>query len=447
MLLVGDLHIHSRVKDRIVDIIRKYVLDHSDERNIIFLWDYVYHFSYDRVALLSLYTLFLELFSQWKNVYILAWNHDWIGNTFVFEEAKRTYEMISNNFVWENKWWKIEFITKPKVENIEWEDVLFLPYFLEIGESLEIASQACNDWINESFSVEIGKTIKTLFESKKKNEIISAKVNQMLLDYVQKYSKLTVIHHYYIEWINFPWQRGRFYFNDIAISRLFCELPNIKMISGHLHQWFVYKNYLCTGSLRNTSPLEVNHIKMLFKCSDNSAKWSMVFVNPYFLIDQMSFWAKSKSTWSADRDIDLYSSMLSEWQNSKINQEFVDEFVLSTIEQNKVNYKWSDIWDVDFNLEYKIENKDISVSMKVEDMDYDRIYDYIDQDLYKRLKDVKLKKNLVVTKDLFEKMDIEGKNLTQWFSDWKWLLKDYLTNKYPEEFDKYLDFLKKEKII
>jgi hypothetical protein len=58
-------------------------------------------------------------------------------------------------------------------------------------------------------------------------------------------------------------------------------------------------------------------------------------------------------------------------------------------------------------LEYKIENKDISVSMKVEDMDYDKIYDYIDQDLYKRLKDVKLKKNLVVTKDLFEKMDIE----------------------------------------
>gem|GEM_PF-5128073 len=47
--------------------------------------------------------------------------------------------------------------------------------------------------------MEIGKTIKTLFESKKKNEIISAKVNQMLLDYVQKYSKLTVIHHYYIE--------------------------------------------------------------------------------------------------------------------------------------------------------------------------------------------------------------------------------------------------------
>jgi hypothetical protein len=60
---------------------------------------------------------------------------------------------------------------------------------------------------------------------------------------------------------------------------------------------------------------------------------------------------------------------------------------------------------------------------------------------------VKLKKNLVVTKDLFDKLNVEGKNLSAWFSDWKWLLKEYLTNKYPEDFEKYLDFLKKEKII
>jgi hypothetical protein len=68
---------------------------------------------------------------------------------------------------------------------------------------------------------------------------------------------------------------------------------------------------------------------------------------------------------------------------------------------------------VEFDLKHNIENKDMSVSIKVEDIDYDKIHDYIDQDLYKKLKDVKLKKNLVVTKDLFEKMDIEGKNLTQ----------------------------------
>jgi hypothetical protein len=52
-----------------------------------------------------------------------------------------------------------------------------------------------------------------------------------------------------------------------------------------------------------------------------------------------------------------------------------------------------------------------------------------------------------VTKDLFDKMDIEWKNLSAWFSDWKGLLKEYLTNKYPEDFEKYLDFLKGEKIL
>jgi len=404
MLLIWDLHINSRVKDRVVDTIRKYVLDNPDEKNIIFLGDYVYHFSYDRSALLYLYTLFLELFSQWKNVYILAWNHDWIGNTFVFEEAKRTYEMITNNFVSNDKWWKIEFITKPKVENIEWEDVLFLPYFLEIDELLsswakskdiKLYSSTGSEWQIS----EIETTIKTLSESSKKNEFISAKVNQILLDYVQKYTKLTIIHHYYIEWVNFPWQRWRFYFNDIAISKLFCDLENIKMISGHLHQWFVYKNYLCTGSVWNTSPLEVNHIKMLFSYSNNIAKWNMIFVNPYFLIDKMSSWEESK-------DINLDSSTDSEWQKLQIDEKFVDDFVLDTIEQNKKNYDWSDIWDVEFDLKHNIENKDISVSIKVEEMDYDKIYDYIDKELYKKLRDVKLKKNLVVTKDLFEKMDI-----------------------------------------
>jgi len=441
MLLIWDLHINSRVKDRLVDTIRKYVSDNSNEKNIIFLGDYVYHFSYDRAALLWLYTLFLELFSQWKNVYILAWNHDWIGSTFVFEEAKRTYEMITNNFVSNDKWWKIEFITKPKVENIEGEDVLFLPYFIEnfevrsekweiTNEKWEIRNEPRSQWQGNNWEVMvIDKVIEKLSESKKKNEIISAKINQILLDYVQKYSKITVIHHYYIEWVSFPWQRWRFYFNDIAISKLFCDLENIKMISGHLHQWFVYKNYLCTGSVRNTSPLEVNHIKMLFNYSNNLAKWSMIFVNPYFLISE---------EW-------IVQSV--KWKNSIIDEELVDEFVLSTIEQNKNNYNWSEFWNVDFDEKFVLNKKDMSVSIKVEDMDYDKIYDYIDQELYKKLRDVKLKKNLVVTKDLFEKMDLEGKNLTQWFSDWKNLLKDYLKNKYPDENEKYLDFLKKEKII
>jgi hypothetical protein len=40
---------------------------------------------------------------------------------------------------------------------------------------------------------------------------------------------------------------------------------------------------------------------------------------------------------------------------------------------------------------------------------------------------VKLKKVYEQTDDLFEKMDIEWKNLTSWFSDWKGLLKIFFS--------------------
>ncbi len=115
MLLIWDLHINSRIKDRVIDGMKKYVKENNDEKNIVFLWDYVYHFSYDRGALLALYNFMLELFSQWKNVYVLAWNHDWIWSTFVFEEAKRTFETINGVFESNNKDGKIEFITKPRI--------------------------------------------------------------------------------------------------------------------------------------------------------------------------------------------------------------------------------------------------------------------------------------------------------------------------------------------
>ena len=450
MLLIWDLHINSRVKDRLIDGMRKYIQDNNDEKNIVFLWDYVYHFSYDRVALLALYNFFLELFAEGKNVYVLAGNHDWLWNTFVFEEARRTFETINwvvenidNNNNNNNNNWKIEFIVEPKIENIEGEEFLFLPNFLETKTFVEKNKIENKLWWDYD---EIIKTIETLSESKKKNELASADINKILLSYVEKYvaesKKLTVIHHYYIEWISFPWQRGRFYFNDISLSRLFCDIGHIKMISGHLHQWFVHQNYFCTGSTWHTSPLEINQAKWMFKYVDWTVEGKMMFINPYFMIEDIN--KKEKSS--------LFETEDSEQAKIVVDDKFVEEFILKVIEDNKSNYKniidiWNNIWDINFDENYELDNKDISVSMQVEDVNYDEIYSYIDEELFKKLKDVKLKKNLVVTKDLFDKMDIEWKNLSAWFSDWKWLLKDYLTNKYPEEFEKYLDFLKWEKIL
>ena len=416
MLFFGDLHINSRIIDRVLESMKDWISQNSDEQNLIFLGDYVYHFSYDREALLKLYSFFLELYQGWKNVYILAGNHDWLGNTFVFEEAKRTYEIIKNVF---DKWergGKIEFITQPKVEQIEWENILFLPYCLEIDSSLRSEWQG---WWTEF--VEIGNTINTLSKSQNKNEKFSAELNKLLLEYYKKYGKLTVIHHYYTEWVNFPWQRWRFYFNDVALSHLFCELNWLKLISGHLHQWFAYKNYFCTWSVWNTSPLEVNQAKMLFKYLDWKMSGKMFFVNPYFQVKNIEEW-------------------------TKVDDNCLESFKKEVIRENINNYKnqWR---DVEINSDYDMKNKDISVSLSVWNMNYEDMYSYIDEDLFKQLKDVKLKKVYEQTDDLFEKMDIEWKNLTSWFADWKGLLKDYLKVKYPNEYEKYLDFLKKENIL
>lgn len=424
MLLFGDLHINSRICDRVIETMKDWASQNQNEKNLIFLWDYVYHFSYDREALLKLYSFFLELYQEWKNVYILAWNHDWLGNTFVFEEAKRTYDIIKNVFHWDENGGKIEFITEPKVENIDWEDILFLPYCLEINDVISSDNEkSINDKVDFSPTVrnDLENTVNTLSKSQNKNEKFSAELNKLLLEYYQKYGKLTVIHHYYTEWVNFPWQRWRFYFNDIALSHLFCELDWLKLISGHLHQWFAYKNYFCTWSVRNTSPLEVNQAKMLFKYSDWKMFGKMFFVNPYFQVKNIAEWVK-------------------------VDDNFLESFKKEVIWENIRNYEnqWR---DVEINSDYEMKNKDVSVSLSVWNMNYEDMYSYIDEDLFKQLKDVKLKKVYEQTDDLFEKMDIEWKNLTSGFADWKGLLKDYLKVKYPNEYEKYLDFLKKENIL
>jgi len=47
--------------------------------------------------------------------------------------------------------------------------------------------------------IEIENTINALSKSQNKNEKFSAELNKLLLEYYQKYGKLTVLHHYYIE--------------------------------------------------------------------------------------------------------------------------------------------------------------------------------------------------------------------------------------------------------
>jgi len=88
---------------------------------------------------------------------------------------------------------------------------------------------------------------------------------------VEKEKNLTVIHHHYINNTKFPGQKSIFHYKDVALDEAFLDMPDIKMISGHLHQAFAHKNYLCTGSVRSTSSLETNQMKYL-RTYNNPAK-------------------------------------------------------------------------------------------------------------------------------------------------------------------------------
>lgn len=160
---------------------------------------------------------------------------------------------------------------------------------------------------------------------------------------------------------------------------------------------------------------------MLFKYSDWKMSGKMFFVNPYFQVKNIEEWMK-------------------------VDDDFLEKFKKEIIQENINNYE-NQWWDVEIDSDYEMKNKDVSVSLSVWNMNYEDMYSYIDENLFKELKDVKLKKVYEQTDDLFEKMDIEWKNLTSWFADWKGLLKDYLKVKYPNEYEKYLDFLKKENIL
>lgn len=153
----------------------------------------MYHFSYDREALLGLYQFWIELFQQGKKLYILAGNHDWIGNSFVYEEAQKAFEIISQTPT--NKG-KIEFITKPQITIIEGEKILFFPFSLEY-EQVDVSLFAEN-------YPKIYNEITILQSKKQKNFQLSADANALLLKYIAENSDLLVIHHHYFDGVKFP---------------------------------------------------------------------------------------------------------------------------------------------------------------------------------------------------------------------------------------------------
>ncbi len=408
MLLVWDIHINPKFKEKIFEQLKSNILS-TNQKNIIFLWDYVYHFVYDRKSLVELFNFFLELAVSYnKNIFVLSWNHDWINDVFVFEETKNLIEAI--------KWFdKIKFITQPIFEEIEWEKILFLPYNLKLNWEKVFKKYDLHFEINDEFD--------SLVDSSNKNEKYSWYLNRFLDQFLLKYwQNITVIHHFYTTDFSFIWQRWKFKFKDVAIFwKKFLNLENLRLISGHLHQGFSYKNYFCCGSVWATTPLESWQFKFIFEYNNWLVKPILIDINFYLPIEYE--------------------------RQFKIDEKILIDRLKNLFEETKKHYesdKFMLNWD---NTDPTIDFKNIVLQIHSDNLDYDDLKTILDNDLFNKLKDVKIKRKSKISNKIVNLMIEEKEKLTTSFKSWKDLLKLYLEEKYWKESEKYLEVLRNLNIL
>lgn len=418
MFLIGDVHVNSMVVE---DVIKNLELQlaKSKEENIIFMGDFVYHFNYDRKAILRVFDFILDLYKKGKNVYVLAGNHDWIVERFIWEESQKLISNMSNNSKNE-----LLFISEPLLKNIEGKDILFFPYNVSLLPEDKEKALKTIPYLD----------VKALGEAEDIKSKISLNINLRLYEEIERYKKekgnkeLVIVHHYYFTDMKFTGQRSVFTFKDISLSWKFLETEH-KFISWHLHTPFTIKNYLCTWSLYNSSVLENNTFKFLQTVNFDNNKVSVIYhplkVNSYILLKR-----------------EKEDGLLTKLELLKIMQDI--------FKQNCNTAILSNFWDTTIE-ELIITEDDLrhtNLVLATDSITYDNIFEYVDEELLGMLKDYKIKKKAFAKiEEEIKKLDISNFNLEESFGDWKKLLAEYITTKYPDDYEEYLQILKNAQII
>jgi len=239
MLLIWDIHLDVKREDRIMEKLRWL----PREENIVFLWDYLPGFVYNRHVMAEFYDFLLEL-SKKSNVYVMAGNHDWLGDKFVFDEAQKTILELGDD---EPRSHWLTFITEPITYLIEWKHCLFIPF-----ENMGIKGESASDYVNSHLA-----------------DLENVDV---------------VFFHHYIADFDY-WDGLVFRKDDIAIDpNIISANPNVQFISWHVHRHCQKDNYFCTGSFWATNQSETED-KFVWNYFDGKFSKIPVDVNKYVVID------------------------------------------------------------------------------------------------------------------------------------------------------------------
>ena len=90
---------------------------------------------------------------------------------------------------------------------------------------------------------------------------------------------------------------------------------------------------------------------------------------------------------------------------------------------------------------------DISLTLKVKELDFNKIDEVLSPALREKLTDFRLKKDTKQVDDLIEKLWRPDEEKLQTFGWWQELLKDYIKNKFPNEYSDYEKILRELKVI
>lgn len=429
MLVIWDIHITSKVQQQMIESLRQRVDRHPDERHIVLVGDIVYHFSYDRTAVMALYELLVERYQQGKTVYVIAGNHDRLGSHFVFAEAKTAFDLL--NPYTEHK---LYFITTPEHHVIEGREVLFLPYMLDTTMS---------DMTDLDSFPTIRQHIELLSTSTHSGELRSAALNSILAHQLARgRGDVLVIHHYYMADQIFPGMKSHFSYKDVALCPEWLHVPWVRLLSGHLHQPFVSHNYLCVGSRWHTSSLETQHYKIAARVDLSTWTVSLdyIHINPYIIIQQSSNRVSDvPSLWedSINNNADTPLAGLVVSQDGLLE-------VLEQIDRGMQELLASDTsWSIDFHNRVLPPLDLVTLTIQTPTgSSYQEMDEMIDPSVRELLRDVKLKK----TADI----QLEQLNLTNpgislvWRHD---VLKTYIRAKYPETYERYEEMLRDLKVI
>ncbi len=408
MLFIWDLHISSNKKEEIIAKLRE-TIENSSEKNIIFLGDFVYHFSFDRSAISMLFNLILDFVKKWKNIYVIAGNHDWINNHFIFEEVEKILTLTESK--------NLHIMSSSTVHKIENKNILFLPFHykncsIEDIEKTENKLKKIKDSKIKTTLHNILLEVREMQKSDNKNTNISATINLELVDKLISKKIDIIVHHFYIAKTKFTGQKAIFSYKHIALTDLIFQLP-IQIISGHLHNAFRYKNYSCVGSFWNTTSLEENEIKSVLTINWDKEEFQAIIMNPYIVVNYEN--------------------------EEKIGKKDIDKALQTAIKESETNIGAKlDIKDTDYK----------KINLVIKSKEFANIKDIVDGTILEKVGEIKQRKySNKSVQEIMDKLKIDKEELSSSFNAWKDLAKDYIITKYPEEHKEYLKILEDLKIF